>query len=118
MPLATQSPPASPLDTANGVRNLSNQDPFIQAAAELPIGQRVYYHSIIGNYTPDLEVLLSSDGVVPYASSHLAGADSELVVPSWHSVQETPQAIIEIRRVLHEHLTGLASPKVATVRAP
>ena len=92
--------------------------PFVKAAADLPISPRVHYHSIIGNYTPDLEVLLSSDGVVPYASSHLAGADSELVVPSWHSVQETPQAIIEIRRVLHEHLTGLASPKVATVRAP
>ncbi|PAO90368.1 alpha/beta hydrolase [Stutzerimonas stutzeri] len=102
----------------NSIDNLSNQDPFVKAAADLPISPRVHYHSIIGNYTPDLEVLLSSDGVVPYASSHLAGADSELVVPSWHSVQETPQAIIEIRRVLHEHLTGLASPKVATVRAP
>ena len=101
---------------AAGVTALATS--VVKAAADLPISPRVHYHSIIGNYTPDLEVLLSSDGVVPYASSHLAGADSELVVPSWHSVQETPQAIIEIRRVLHEHLTGLASPKVATVRAP
>ncbi|EPM0509126.1 alpha/beta fold hydrolase [Pseudomonas monteilii] len=102
----------------NSIDNLSNQDPFVKAAAELPISPRVHYHSIIGNYTPDLDVLLSSDGVVPYASSHLVDADSELVVPSWHSVQETPQAIIEIRRVLHEHLDGLAAPKVAEVRAP
>jgi len=41
---------------------------------------------------------------VPYVSSHLAGAESELVIPSGHSVQETPEAIMEIRRILHVHL--------------
>ncbi|ELF6204770.1 TPA: alpha/beta fold hydrolase [Pseudomonas putida] len=102
----------------NSIDNLSNQDPFVKAAANLPISPRVRYHSIIGNYTPDLDVRRSDDGVVPYASSHLSGADSELVVPSWHSVQETPQAIVEIRRVLHEHLDGLAELKVEEVRAP
>ena len=49
----------------------------------------------------------SSDGVVPYSSAHLQGADSELVVSSGHSVQETPQAIIEIRRIMHLHLKEL-----------
>lgn len=102
----------------NSIDNLSNQDPFVKAAADLPISSQVHYHSIIGNYTPALDVLLSSDGVVPYASSHLDGADSELVVPSWHSVQETPQAIVEIRRVLHEHLDGLAKPKLVEARTP
>jgi len=37
---------------------------------------------------------------VPYASAHLDGAQSEKVIPSWHSVQESPQAILEIRRIL------------------
>ena len=39
--------------------------------------------------------------MVPYTSAHLAGAGSEVVIPSWHSVQETPAAILELRRILH-----------------
>jgi hypothetical protein len=42
--------------------------------------------------------------VVPYASAHLAGADSEKVIPSGHSVQENHEAIIEIRRIMRLHL--------------
>ena len=58
----------------------------------------------MGNSTPDVPLAESSDGIVPYSSSHWDGAASETVIPSGHSVQETPQAIIEIRRILHEHL--------------
>jgi hypothetical protein len=49
----------------------------------------------------------SDDGLVPYKSSHLDGADSELAVPSWHSVQETPAAILELRRILRLHVAAL-----------
>ena len=91
----------------NSIDNLSDQDPFIRAAAQLPISPRVHYHSIIGRHTEAPSLLDTSDGVVPYRSAHLPGATSELVVPSWHSVQETPEAIVEIRRVLHEHLDEL-----------
>jgi hypothetical protein len=41
---------------------------------------------------------------VPYRSAHLAGARSEKVIVAGHSVQETPQAILEIRRILHEDI--------------
>ncbi|WP_082629178.1 esterase/lipase family protein [Pseudomonas sp. TTU2014-080ASC] len=92
----------------NSIDNLSDLDPFIKATAELPISPTVRYHSIIGNHTPEVPLEQSSDGVVPYSSSHLAGALSEKVIPSWHSVQETPEAILEIRRILHEHLKELA----------
>ena len=64
------------------------------------------------NDTPELSLQLSSDGVVPYVSSHLPGAQSEKVIRSWHSVQETPEAIVEVRRILHTHLqetNGLSS---------
>ena len=64
------------------------------------------FHSIIGNDTPDVPLAESSDGIVPYYSSHLEGATSEKVIQSGHSVQETPQAILEIRRIMHEHLEG------------
>ncbi len=92
----------------NSIDNLSDRDPFVRAAAELPISPRVRYHSIVGNHTPELPLADSSDGVVPYGSAHLAGAQSEMVIPSWHSVQETPEAIIEIRRILHQHLDEAA----------
>lgn len=101
---------AAPVDLTRGFKsidNLSNRDPFIRAAARLPISPQVRYHSIIGNDTPELPLEDSSDGVVPYRSAHLDGAVSEKVIPSWHSVQETPEAILELRRILHEHLQEL-----------
>ncbi|WP_372521233.1 esterase/lipase family protein [Limnobacter sp.] len=96
----------------NSISNLSDQDPFVRQSAKLPISPRVTYHSIMGNNTPTLPLAASSDGVVPYASAYLDGAASELVVPSWHSVQETPEAIVEIRRILREHLKAI-EPGVA-----
>ena len=61
------------------------------------------YHSIIGNNkeggTPG-----GTDGIVPYSSSHLDGARSELIVHSGHSAQKNPLAIQEVRRILLLHL--------------
>ncbi len=88
----------------NGIANLSGHDEFIRAAAALPISRSVPFHSIIGNATPNVPLERSGDGIVPYASAHLDGAASEKVIASGHSVQETPQAILELRRILHEHL--------------
>ena len=90
----------------NGIANLSAKDDFIVRSAALPISPSVPFHSIIGNDTPDVPLAESSDGIVPYSSSHLEGATSEKVIQSGHSVQETPQAILEIRRIMHEHLEG------------
>lgn len=94
----------APLHVSNSVGNLSDTDPFIVATENLPIASGVRYHSIIGLYKPHGPLAQSSDGVVPYASAHLAGAESEVVIPSWHSVQETPAAILELRRILRRHL--------------
>jgi hypothetical protein len=44
-----------------------------------------------------------SDGIVPYWSSHLDGAKSELVVPSDHGAHQNPQAIEEAKRILKLH---------------
>jgi len=96
--------PVSLTRSFNSIDNLSNRDSFIQLTSTLPISPRVRYHSIIGNHTPEKSLVDSSDGVVPYASSHLEGADSEEVILAGHSVQETPEAIIEIRRIMHLHL--------------
>ncbi len=95
---------AGPLRIPNSIDNLSDRDPFVRLSSGLPMNPRVRFHSIIGNDTPGLAQALSSDGIVPYASAHLDGAASELVIPSAHSVQENPLAILEIRRILREQL--------------
>ena len=92
-----------PVSLPNGVDSLKDSDPFIRTAAELPISPAVRYHSIVANHTPRTTLEDSDDGLVPYRSAHLPGAESELVIPYFHSVQETPEAILEIRRILREH---------------
>lgn len=100
-----------PLRTPNSIDNLGDTDPFIAAAANLPISPRVHYHTIVGVYRSKDDLQDSSDGVVPYRSAHLAGADSELAIPSWHSVQETPAAILELRRILRVQMEASAPRK-------
>jgi triacylglycerol esterase/lipase EstA (alpha/beta hydrolase family) len=88
----------------NSIDNLRDSDPFVQAAGSLSISPRVRYHSIIGQVDPAVPLGASSDGIVPYASAHLPGAASEVVLHSAHSAQEQPLAIVEIRRILREAL--------------
>lgn len=97
-----RKPPSLP----NSIDNLSRDDPFVRAAATLPISPRVRYHTIIARRDPALPLAESDDGLVPYCSAHLPGAVSEKVIESGHSVQETAEAILEIRRILHEDLAG------------
>ncbi len=94
------------LHVSNSIDNLRDTDPFIVAAANLPISPQVHYHTIVGVYGSKGALQDSSDGVVPYTSAHLDGADSELAIPSWHSVQETPAAIVELRRILRLQLAA------------
>jgi triacylglycerol esterase/lipase EstA (alpha/beta hydrolase family) len=91
----------------NSVDQLRDDDPYVVAAAGLKISPSVQYHSIIARRDAKGPLNESSDGVVPYLSAHLAGAQSERVIVAGHSVQETPQAILEIRRILHEDVDEL-----------
>lgn len=86
----------------NGIDNLSPTGPALQLLNRLPLSN-VPYHSIIGNNSIG-GIPGGSDGIVPYSSSHLDGAQSEVVVKSDHSVQRNPLAIQEIKRILKVHL--------------
>ncbi|HEX5305965.1 MAG TPA: hypothetical protein VFW82_07765 [Dyella sp.] len=55
----------------------------------------------------------AGDGFVSCTSAHLDGAASEKAIVSGHSVQETPQANLVIRRILREH-AGLGQGYAAT----
>lgn len=85
----------------NSVGNLSDKHPFFDGLQEPPI--LVPHHSIIGNYNGS-PLLESSDRVVPYTSSHLDTAESELIVPYWHGFVEKPEPVAEVARILHVHL--------------
>ncbi len=83
----------------NSIDTLSPRNKFLLEVNKLPITPGIPYQSIIGDRgrgdTPK-----SSDGVVAYWSSHLDGAQSELIVPSNHSSPANPEAIAEVRRIL------------------
>jgi pimeloyl-ACP methyl ester carboxylesterase len=88
----------------NSISGLSPKSPTLLAMDQLPISAPC--HSIVGDRgrgdTPN-----SSDGVVPYWSSHLDFARSEKIVPGPHSSQELPQTIDELKRILGDHLQTL-----------
>lgn len=90
-----------------GLDLLRDTSPYLRATSKLTIVPGVEYHSIIARRKAEGPLQNSSDGLVPYASAHLAGAASELVVVSGHSVQEKPQAILEIRRLLRAHAASV-----------
>jgi pimeloyl-ACP methyl ester carboxylesterase len=75
----------------------------------------VVFHSIVGSLRPGPRET-STDGVVPFSSSHLEGVASELVVRSDHGVQKDPAAVLEVRRILLEHI-GIVPQGVATAPA-
>lgn len=90
-------------DMPNGIDNLSPSNRFVQIYQVQPI--HAPYHSIIGTqgYFTARGVPIT-DGVVPYWSSHLEGAESEYWVPSHHSSQENPNTVPEIDRILRLNL--------------
>jgi hypothetical protein len=89
------------------VDNLSPESPIIQAVGRLPIATEVKYHSIIGNAKEGVELRDSTDGVVPYSSSHVPNAVSEYIVSAGHACQSHPLTVLEVRRILHQHLRDI-----------
>ena len=86
----------------NGVSGLSPKNPMLHVMDSVPI--HAPYHSIIGNRGKPGPLAQSTDGVVPYWSSHIDGAQSELIVPGPHGSCELPQTIAELKRILHLQL--------------
>jgi hypothetical protein len=93
-----------------GIAGLSPANPLFGVLEKTPI--KVPHHSIIGDRgrgdSPN-----SSDGVVPFSSSHLASAESELIVPGPHGSHDIPETIDELERILQLHLksSGKQGPR-------
>jgi pimeloyl-ACP methyl ester carboxylesterase len=96
----------------NGPSDLSHQSKFIQLTQDIQPRANLPFHSIIGNNTGLDDPMKINDDVVPYQSAHLDGAVSEKILKGSHSIQETPEAVLELRRILRLHLSekGLYTP--------
>jgi hypothetical protein len=92
----------------NAIDALDPKNRFLTIMHTLPTTPGVPYNSIIGDrgkggnldHTPPV----STDGIVPYWSSHIEGAESEVIVPSGHWSNHHPLAIAEVKRILMKHL--------------
>jgi hypothetical protein len=88
----------------NSIETMSENNPFLKTIGTIPTVPGVPYYSIMGDRgkggNKDRTKPVSTDGYVPYWSSHLDGARSELIVPCNHSAHQSVEAIEEVRRIL------------------
>jgi pimeloyl-ACP methyl ester carboxylesterase len=108
---------SSALELPTSIDLLSPASPALEqlASRSAPVG--VHYHSVIG--VAFGKGVKGTDGIVPYTSAHIDGVDSEVVVPAVHTtVHHHPRAVLEVIRILHEHLREIrAAPPAGVVPA-
>ena len=103
-------------DRPNVVSGLAPESPTLKTMATVPV--QAPYHSIIGNRGKPGPLVDSSDGVVGYQSSHLAKAESEVIVPGPHGLVDYRQTIEEVKRILRLHLKATATSKPSVTLMP
>jgi len=91
----------------NSIDTLEPNNRFLSTINSIPPHPSIPYHSIIGDRGKggnlNTTKPVSTDGLVPYWSSHIDGAQSELIIPSGHWTNQHPQGIAEVRRILLDH---------------
>ena len=92
----------------NSVDLLDPENVFVTTLDGIPPAKGIPYHSILGDQGKggnlDRTDPVSTDGMVPYWSSHLDGAESELIIPSDHNTHLDPKGIAEVKRILYQHV--------------
>lgn len=96
------------------IDTLDPDSDILQALLEMKPGPDVVFHSIIGNNRPGPRNN-GTDGIVPFSSAYYEGAVSTRVVRSDHAVQKSPEAILEVQRILYEH-AGLPQSRLAAAQ--
>lgn len=98
-----------------GIAGLSPANPLFKALEKTPI--EVPHHSIIGDRgrgdSPN-----SSDGVVPFSSSHLASAESERIVPGPHGSHDIPETIDKLESIFELHLKSIGKARPLKTKSP
>ncbi len=86
----------------NSVDTLAPNSRFVKIINTFPVVPGIPHHVIYGDRGRG-DSPHSSDGVVPYWSSHMATAASEKAVPCGHGVHQHPEGIAEVLRILKLH---------------
>lgn len=86
-----------------GLHDLDPDSLFSRAIGNSRMKKGLVFHSIIGDQER-ADHPGGTDGVVPYSSSHLDNAASEVIVHSGHSIHRNPAAMRELLRILRLHL--------------
>lgn len=99
------------LTTNTSIDSLSPESPVFPVMLRAQRAPWVQYHNIIGQI-PNRGLFSDgeprSDGVVEVESAHMDDVASEIIVAAEHqSIHHTPRAILEVRRILLEHLETL-----------
>jgi pimeloyl-ACP methyl ester carboxylesterase len=106
------------LTTTTSIDSLSPKSPIFPAMLRARRAPWVRFHNIIGIVEKSkwfASNLVDSDGVVTVASAHMDDVASEIVVAAQHStIHTTPRSILEVRRILVEHLReACTKPEIA-----
>ena len=81
---------------------MNPRNDFLRTLAAIPIAPGVATNSIIA-VRGSGPVEEGGDGIVNYTSAHIEGVESELVVDSCHTLQDRPETVEEVRRILLYH---------------
>ncbi len=113
--------PESLLKIETSVDSLSPKSPFLAAMKTSPRAPWVKYNNIIGEVPESwwLHILAGdhSDGVVSVESARSPDAEPAVIVPDFHlTVHTHPLAVLEVRRILQEHLDELRGHPVVGLR--
>jgi pimeloyl-ACP methyl ester carboxylesterase len=90
---------------------MSPRSVYLKTLADIPLAPGVAANSVIA-VRGSGPVDEGGDGVVDYRSAHLAGVESELVVQSRHSLQDNPETVEEVRRILLYHARDVSARDV------
>ncbi len=104
--------PDAPLNITTSIDALVPDSPLLPVLLTAQTGDWVRFHNVAGDVPKrGIKEWFSSergDGVVTLASAQLENATSQIVVEADHSqVHRHPQSILEVRRILMQHLAEL-----------
>jgi len=117
-------PTGSLLNIENSIDSLAPSAPVFPVMLASHRPPWVKYHNIVG-LVPAHGIFGSlaagGDGVVSLQSARVEGVESEQIVPSYHTtVHMHPLAVLEVRRILQQHLAELMAggPATSVAAAP
>ena len=109
---------SSLLHVDNSIDSLAPNAPIFATMLAAPHGPWVTYHNVIGQVPKEWwmgSLADGTDGVVTQQSARVDDAVSELIVPADHTtVHCHPAAVLEVRRILMDHLAELRGYALAT----